>query len=213
MRILSLLTLLLAGLVIPTAFAEEWEAGGAVGFSYLPGNTITNGAVTGKAGLQPMASGSFYVTNREKKRLSGDFWYTYRLGDLKLTSGSTKVTFDSQSHLVHYDLVLHPKTDQKGLDPYFAFGGGVRVLRGIGRETANQGLNQLAVLSKTRQVLALASFAAGVRKPIGKNLSLRLEARDNISPFPDKVIFLNSKSNKSGWWHDLTAQVALGIRF
>jgi hypothetical protein len=193
--------------------AEQWELGGAAGFALTRDVTIERAGASAKAGLAKMATASFYVSHRERRLFGGDFWYTFRPGDLQLKSGSTKIGFNSVSHLVHYDITIHPSRGNKKFDPYFAAGGGIRVIRGTGRESAFQGLNNLAVLSRTQEILPLLSVAAGVRAQLSKHASIRFEIRDNLSSFPGKVIFVNRQATSGNWLHDLTPQVGFGVTF
>ena len=199
--------------VLSVARAEEWEIGGAVGWAFTKDQNITRANTTAKVGSERAAAISFFVSHREHRRLGGDFYYTQRMGDLKLDSGGTAVRFDSTSHLVHYDLTYHPFRADARIDPYFGAGGGVRVFRGTGRETAFQGLNQIAVISRTQEILPLLSVAAGVRMKLSKHSAIRFEFRDNITPFPGKVIAVNPQANAPKWWHDFTPQVGFGVVF
>jgi len=200
-------------LLVPASKAEEWEIGGAVGYSYLRDATITRDGATAKAGLERNAAVSLYASHREWRLLGGDIYYTYRPGDLKLTSGGTTVNFDSVSHLIHYDLTIHPLRGHGRVEPYFGFGGGIRVVQGTGREAAFQPLNNFAVLSRTQEILPLLSLAAGARVRLSKYTAVRFEFRDNITPFPGRVIFVNRQANASNWWHDFTPQVGFGVTF
>lgn len=206
--------LLIASLsALSLAQAEEWEIGGAVGWAFTKNSNVTQGSTTVKAGAENAAAVSFFVSHREHRKLGGNLYYTHRLGDLKLDSGSTAVRFDSSSHLVHYDLTYHPVRGESRIDPYVAAGGGVRVFRGTGRETAFQGLNHIAVISRTQEILPLLSVAAGVRMKLSKHSAIRFEFRDNITPFPGKVIAVNPQANAPKWWHDFTPQVGFGVVF
>jgi hypothetical protein len=196
-----------------SAHAEQWEIGGAAAYALTRDARIERAGASATAGLQKTAAFSAYASHREKRWFGGDFWYTFRPGSLQLKSGATQVQFSSVSHLVHYDISIHPKRGSARLDPYFAAGGGIRVLRGTGRESAFQPLNNFAVLSRTQEVLPLLSLAAGVRFQLSRHSSIRFEIRDNISPFPGKVIFVNRQATAANWWHDITPQVGFGVTF
>ena len=211
-RIPSLL-LTVAFALSPAVRAEEWEIGGALAWAYTKNQTIKLGSTSAKTGAENAATPSVYVSHRPLKKLGGDLYYTYRPGDLKLDSGSTSVRFASTSHLVHYDVTYHPVDLGSRIDPYFGAGGGVRVFRGTGRETAFQGLNQIAVLSRTQEVQPLLTVVGGVRVRLSKHTAIRFEFRDNISSFPGKVIAVNPQADAPRWWHDFTPQVGFGVRF
>jgi hypothetical protein len=211
LRITTCVCVLLA--TAPFARAERWEIGGAVGYPFVRESTITRDGASAKAGLASTPAFSIYGSHSERRLIGGDFWYTYRPGDLELSSSSTKVTFDSSSHLIHYDITIHPRRGESRFEPYIAAGGGIRVISGRGRESSFQGLNSLAVLSRTREVLPLLSLAVGVRAKVSDHVSVRLELRDNITPFPGRVISVNPRATSGSWWHDLTPQAGLGVVF
>ena len=200
-------------LLLPAVKAEEWEIGGAVGYGYLLDANVTRDAATAKAGLEGSPSISVYASHREYRLFGGDFYYSYRPGDLKLSSGGTKVNFESLSHLIHYDVTIHPSRGEGRFQPYIGVGGGIRVVQGTGREAAFQPLNNFAVLSRTQEILPLLSVAVGARTKLSNHMAIRFEFRDNITPFPGRVIFANRLANPGKWWHDLTPQIGLGVTF
>lgn len=194
--------------------AETWELGGIASFNFLKSTTIQRDSASAKAGLEHMAGASFYAGHREKRMLAGEFHYGFRPGALKLTGSGADVKFASSSHLVHYDLQLLPmRGNVKKWEPYFNFGGGLRYISGSGRQTAFQGYNNLAVLSRTSEILPLLSVAAGMRTKLSKHTFFRVEFRDNITPFPGKVIFVNRQASSGGWWHDFSPAVGFGVTF
>src|SRR5919112_23145 len=106
---------------------------------------------------------SAFLGQNISPHIGGEIRYGFQQSNLKLQTGGTKVTFSGVAHVVHYDLTLH--TNKKGSRrQYFAaIGGGMRVFRGTGKESAYQPLSQFAYLTKTQEVKPLVSAGAGIR--------------------------------------------------
>jgi hypothetical protein len=72
---------------------------------------------------------------------------------------------------------------------------------------------QHALLTRTRQVQPVASLGAGIKLRLGKNLLLRAEFRDYVSPFPTQVIAPAGGAKIDGWLHDMVPLIGLGWIF
>jgi len=138
--------------------------------------------------------------------------YTYLQSDLRLASGGTEVTFGGQAHAVHYDLVFHTRRDAPVI-LFAAGGGGIKYYRGTGKEAAYQPLSDFAYLTKTQELKPLISAGGGVKFKISNRVYLRLEARDYITPFPQKVITPAPGNKISGWVHNIVPMVGIGYLF
>ena len=145
--------------------------------------------------------------------LGGEFRYTYRKSDLKVTSGSASAKFRGDSHAAHYDLLFHLRPRESKVRPFFAIGGGLKVYRGTDVESSRQTLSNLAVLTHTQEVKPLLSVGAGVRKKLGRAAALRLDFRDYITPFPKQVIAPGPGARIGGWVHDFVGLVGLSVLF
>jgi len=195
------------------AFAQGWEAGAAAGTGFNRSSTVTGGAGSAAAGLAAAPCFGLWVGQDVSARFGGEIRYTFRPGDLRLSSGGTKVTFGGQSHLVHYDLLIYGAKARSPIRPFLAMGAGVRLTRGTGTEAPYQPLMQHALLTRTRQVQPVASLGAGLKMTLAKKFVFRAEFRDYVSPFPTKVIAPAGGGKIEGWLHDLVPLVGLGWTF
>jgi hypothetical protein len=194
--------------------AQRWEIGGSGGGAFvLRDQKITRGASTAEAGIKNSYLASFYAGHHSTNHLSGEIRYSFRPGDYELKAGSQQATFNGESHLIHYDMLVHMRSIEAPIRPFIAFGGGVRVLRGTGNEGAVQPGSDFALLSKTREVKPMLSVGAGVRASVAPWADVRFEFRDFVTQFPSRVITPNPGARAEGWLHDLTGMVGFSVRF
>jgi len=195
------------------ALAQSWEVGAAAGFGFNRASTITGPAGNADAGLAAAPAFGFYLGQDVSAHWGGEIRYTFRPGDLRVRSEGTEVTFGGQSHLVHYDLLVHGTSPRSRVRPFLAAGAGARLTRGTGRESSYQHLMEHALLTRTRQVQPVASLGAGIKVKLGKKLLLRAEFRDYVSPFPTQVIAPAGGAKIDGWLHDIVPLVGVGWMF
>ncbi|MCC6858160.1 MAG: outer membrane beta-barrel protein [Bryobacterales bacterium] len=195
------------------AFAQQWELGGAAGFGFPRTLSVTNQDLKGKAGFSKGAAFSAVGGQHLYRYLSGELRYVYRDSDLRVTSGGTKVKFAGDSHIVHYDALIHPPAEDWRIQPFLAFGGGVRVFRGTGRETEYQDLDRLAILTKTDELKPVFSLGGGFRFRLNDSMLLRVDFRDYMSPFPTQVVLPAPGATMKGWVHDFTPMIGISAFF
>jgi hypothetical protein len=195
------------------AAAQAWEIGGSAGYGFPLDVDVTRANITGKTGFKQGVGFGVVAGNQQSRRLGGEVRYLYRDSDLKLSSGGTKVEFPGDSHIVHYDARIHFGNPEGTLKPFVAFGGGVKVYRGTGKESPAQPLSSLAALTRTNELLPLLSIGMGVSKTLGKNLLLRFDFRDYVTPFPKDVIAPHPSASLDGWLHDFTTMVGISFVF
>lgn len=193
--------------------AQSWEAGGAAGAGLAPGVSASNALGHAATGFSDSPAFGFYVGQDLYKRLGGEIRYTFRTGDLRLSSGSAKAVFGGQSHLIHYDLLIYGKPEGVKVRPFMIVGGGARISRGTGPETVYQPLWQYALLTKTHQAQPVASLGGGLKWKLSGRLVLRAEVRDYLSPFPRQVIEPAGETRIGGWLHDIVPLVGIGVAF
>lgn len=207
------LLIFVATLVLaPVAAAQKWEFGGGAGGGFYSSHDVTSPAGSGSVKITPGLTASAWLANNNGRRWGGELRYDYQAGDLEVSSQSTKASFGAQSHAIHYDFLVHPSTSEAKLQPFVAFGGGIKVYRGTGTEVASQPLNQLALLTKTTDTRGLASVGAGI-KLNGRRFGLRMEVHDFMTPFPAKVITPAQSASIGGWIHDVVVSVGLSVLF
>ena len=198
----------------PLAAQERWELGVFGGYGYATDSTVTNASGEASAGIRPGVAFGVFAGNEVRPWLSGEVRYAYRQGDLQLSSGGTKPRLDGESHTVHYDFIFQGAArPSRSVQPFLAAGAGIRYFRGTGRETSAQPLNRFAVLTKTSEIRPLVSVGGGVKIPVSRLMSIRVEARDYITPFPSEVIAPVPGAKVSGWVHDITPMVGISFTF
>jgi len=187
MRRFASVTLLLAALATG-GFAQQWEFGGLGGGSFLSHVNVTAPAGSATAGFQTgYAVGGFFGENLYR-HLSGEFRYVYLESDLHISSGGVNPVFSGDSHLLNYDLLYHTNREGSRVQVFVAAGGGLRIFRGTGTEEAYQPNYQFGYLTKTQQLKPMADIGGGLRFQLSRNVYLRAELRDYITPFPNQII-------------------------
>lgn len=192
-----------------SALAQGWHAGVSAGGGWARSIAVASA----RADLTRAPVFSVFLGQDAGRRWGGEVRYALRAGDLRLRAGSATARFRAQSHLVHYDVLLHAVPAGRAVRPFLAAGGGVRVTRGTGAENAYQPLMDVALLTRTRQLQPVISLGAGVKIQTGRRMLVRVEVRDYASPFPDQVIAPAPGVRAGNWLHDWTPMVGCGLTF
>ncbi len=209
-RLSAFLTLI--SLFAPFAAAQKWEFGGGAGGGFYPSHDVTNGTQTGSVKIATGVAASAWLANNTSRLWGGELRYDYQLGDLTVSSQSTKAAFGARTQAMHYDFLLHGAGKEAKVRPFAAFGGGVKFYQGTGTEVAVQPLNGLALLTKATDTRGMVSVGGGI-KFNARRLGLRVEAHDFMTPFPDKVIVAARSASIGGWLHDIVLSVGLSLLF
>jgi hypothetical protein len=197
----------------PSALAQKWEIGGGVGGSFYTSQTVKNAVGNGDVGLSNGLAASFFLDNNSNHLFGGELRYDYEKNNLSLKSSGTSASFSADTHAIHYDFVFHFTPKNSKIRPFVAAGAGVKLYRGIGKETALQPLSNLAFLTKTTDTRALVSVGGGIKFAISPRLQMRIEARDALTPFPQNVIAPNQGSKIGGWLQDFVIMAGLSYTF
>jgi Outer membrane protein beta-barrel domain len=205
---LALTGLLAAGM----ACAQEWEIGAIGGYGYAPHLTVSKGTTSAHTGIRPGAVVGVFAGDDTYKYWSGELRYLYRFDDLKLSSGNIKApNFSAHTHIVTADFLGHFRPKGSRVRPFIAFGGGAKILIGSGIESAGQPLGTFAALTATHEILPVADVGAGFKIDLHKNLRLRVEMRDYISPAPNKVIAPAPGASLGGVLNDIQGMVGFSL--
>ncbi len=199
--------------LLPRAFSQQWEIGGAAGYGYPKDRPVSSGSLAGRTGFQHGFAVSVLGGNDMYEHLGGEVRYTYRKSDLKVSSGSASARFRGDSHAVHYDLLFGLRPRESRLRPFFAIGGGIKVYRGTDTESSRQTLSNLAVLSHTQEFKPMVSVGAGIRQRLGRFAALRVDFRDYLTPFPKQVIAPGPGARIGGWVHDFVGLIGVSTIF
>lgn len=195
------------------ASAQNWEVGASGGYSFYRSADVTSGSISGSTGFNSGVAVGAILGNDMYRHFGGELRYTFLKNDLEVSSGGAKATAAGQSHALHYDLLIYGTPKTEAVRPFFALGAGVKLFRGTGAEPAYQPLSNLVVLTRTSQTLPLISIGAGVKFAVSKRALVRLDLRDYVSPFPDKLLAFPPASSGGGWIHNFVAQVGVSTTF
>jgi len=210
----------LHGIVLCLLFASicpaqdhGWEVGAAGGFGWISNATITNPTGSVNAGFDNRFALGAVVSQDLYEHLSGDLRYTFRDNDLVLKAAGQKVNMDGDSNLVHFDLLVHAFRRNARIRPYAAGGAGIRYFRATGTEYVNQPFNDFAHLTKINEVKPLISVGGGVKARVTDHISVRVDFRDYISPFPEELFVPAPGAKIKGWLHDFVPLAGISFRF
>jgi hypothetical protein len=181
--------MLLLGLCLWVApgFAQEYEIGALGLISDYTSVNVANPTQSGTVGPAFGFSGGFILGQTINNRWGGEFRYIYFRNDLEL-NGDATAELGGQSHAIHYDVLYYLSDPDSGVRPYVAAGFGMKYYQGTGSEDPFQPGSNLALLTKTGEVMPAGDFGIGVKWRIGRRATFRLEFRDYITGVPKKVI-------------------------
>src|ERR1051326_448773 len=126
---------------------HEWEVGAAAGFGFMHNATINNPTGSVSAGFDNRFAAGVVIGQELYQHFGGELRYTFRDNDLVLKGTGEKVNMDGDSHLVHYDLLVHAAGKSTRIRPFAAAGGGIRLFGGTGHEYAHQPFGDFALLT------------------------------------------------------------------
>lgn len=201
---------ILAILLAAAAFAQRWEGGALAGAGFQAHRPSLGAA---NAGFGHGPSFGAYLIQHLYDRVSGEIRYVYYRSDLRISGGGLSASMEGEAHSVHYDWLFFTRTRKARVRPYIAAGAGFKMYRGVGAEVLYQPLQDVALLTRTKEWKPLVSVGAGVAFHLSKKLCMRLEFRDEMTPFPQRVIAPVAAGAAPGWIHVLAPAAAIGVEF
>ena len=191
----------------------KYEFGFGVMGSFYDTKSFSGPGGSAKAGFENSLGGSIWLGQNMYRRIGGEVRYDYAMNGMRLDGGNTKVTFGGQTHAFHYDVHYHFADRGGKVRPYALFGGGVKFYDGTGTETAFQPLQTVAVLTKTQEIVPMITYGGGVKFQLSSKMNLRFEVRNNMSPFPKKVIAPTRSTGGDGWTNNLLPMFGVSLVF
>jgi len=188
--------------VLPAAWGQKWEVGGGVGGGFSTNDNITAPSGSANASIQTGLVGSVWLGNYTSGRWGGELRYDYQMGNLDLSQGSTQATFAAHSQDIHYDFLWHFTGNESRVQPFVAFGAGIKIYEGTGAQVVYQPLSNYALLTQAQDLVAMGSAGVGVKFKLASHLMLRLDLHDYITPFPKQVIAPAVGAKAGGWLQD-----------
>ena len=198
----------------PTAAADEarFEFGGGVGGSFSTNKTITGTGGSADLKFPTTLMGSVWIGHNMYKNVGGELRYDFEGGEYKLSGKAGTATFGSRSQSIHYDVHVHFAPLGSRVRPYILLGAGVKRFQGNGTERPVQLNSNIAAFANTTDLKVLMTFGAGMKVKLSNSLSLRMEFRDSLTPFPGKVV-LPISGGPGGLVHDFTPLVGISYIF
>ena len=87
------------------------------------------------------------------------------------------------------------------------------MFRGTANQEPSQPLSDFAVLTRTQEVKPLISVGGGVKYTLTGHAALRVDFREYISPFPEKLFVTAPGAKIKGWLYDSVPLVGLSYVF
>jgi len=193
--------------------AEQWQIGAAAGYGAYKNASIYAPAGKATAGFRNRFAVSVVLGEDAYRHVSGEFRYTYQDGDPFLAAGGMRTNLQGQSHAFHYDLLFHLRSKSAKVRPFLAFGIGAKFYAVTGPENPRQPLSQIGLLTTTDETKPLATGGGGVRLQLSRNVILRLDFRDYVTPFPKKLIAPAPFGTARGWFHQFTPLLGISYAF
>lgn len=190
-----------------------WEVGGAVGYGFMRNASINTPLGSTAAGVDNGIAGSAVFGEDLYQHFEGELRYTYRDDDVAIQIAGQKVSVSGDSHLVHYDLLYHPTRKAARIRPFLAGGAGIRYFRATGVESADDLSSPFAVLTKTNEVKPLISAGGGVKAKLTEHTIFRVDFREYISPFPEKLVATAPGVKIHGWLFDSVPMAGVSFVF
>jgi hypothetical protein len=195
------------------SMAQQWEVGGGAGVSFLPGVSVTSSAGSATAGFQTGIAAGAFLGQNISRHLGGEVRYAFMQSNLRLESGGTTATFSGQSHVVGYDLLWKTNRGEAPAQFFVAAGGGMKIIRGTGKEAAYQPLSQFGYFTKTQTIKPMVDFGAGILYRLGPRLALRMEFRDYLTVFPEEIIAPAPGAKFGNLLHDFVPMVSISYQY
>ena len=182
----TLRTIFVLGAAASGCFAQQWEFGVGAGASLPTTVPVTAPGGSATAGFQDGVAAGAYLGQNLYKHVSGEIHYGFMVSDLCVKSGGSEGHFSGQSHVLHYDVLLHTGSRTARQQAFLSLGGGMRIFRGTGTEAAYQPLSQYAYLTKTQELKPMGDVGVGVKVALSAKLLVRAEVRDYITRVSDQ---------------------------
>ncbi|MCX6591908.1 MAG: outer membrane beta-barrel protein [Acidobacteria bacterium] len=196
------------------AWGQRWEMGiGAGGGMYTSLGATSAKGQTADAGLGRGNAVTMSLGQDVSRHFTGEIRYVWQNNPLRLKSGNQTVSFDSQSVAVSYNVLYNFGQPEDTFRPYVSLGSGMKYFNGKGAEVAAQPLSQFAYLTRTGEWKPMVAAGLGFRYRMSRNVSLRLEAQDQMSPVPLKLIAPAPGSTLNGWLHDFLVLGGISLLF
>jgi hypothetical protein len=205
---------LLFSLILATvaAHSQTREFGVIGGAAVSRGLPIQGAPTDTSAGFQPGVAGGVLLGQDLYNHWGGEIRYLFEQRNPHVAFGGKTASFAGQAHVLYYDLIYNTRSREERVRPYLAVGGGMKLFRGTGAEQAYRPGMEYANLTRVQEMKPMLSVGGGVKWPVGKRMVLRFDVRDQVTPFPSRLIAPAPGMTLKGWLHDFVPTVGLSWR-
>jgi hypothetical protein len=203
----------LFALLLPAAWAQEYEFGGIFGYGFYRDATVysPNGYAT--AGIRNRFAAGVVVGQNMYEYISGEVRYLYQDGDPFVSSGPLRGNMNGQSHAFDYSLLFHARPREAKLQPFFEVGAGAKYYRVNGPAPQTQPLPNIVTLNSESQWRFLTTVGVGVKYRWKEHVMLRADFRDYITPFPKSIFVQAPGGTDRGLFEQFTPSVGISYLF
>lgn len=205
----TVLCAVLFGPMATAAFGQEWYFGATGGYGLEPTFSVKQPAGSASAGFDNGYAAGAFFGEEASNGWGGEVRYLYRQSNLKLESGGTSVHFAANTNILNFDLLRHFGSRESSVQPFVAFGAGMKFLDGTGAQSASQPLGAFAALTNTRESIPAGDVGFGVKTNFRRFWQFRAEVRDYIGPAPQKVIAPTPPATLSGLQNDIIVSASI----
>jgi hypothetical protein len=205
--------LVVCAAVLPAAWGQKWEVGGGVGGGFYTSDNITSPDGSASAKIQSNLAGSVWLGNYTSGKWGGELRYDYQMGDVQLSQGSTQVAFGARTQDLHYDFLWHFTGGESRVQPFVAFGAGIKFYQGTGTQVVYQPLSNIALLTQAEDMVPMVSGGGGLKFRLTPHFILRLDVHDYLTPFPKQVIAPALGAKVGGWLQDFVPMAGVSFVF
>jgi len=195
-------------------FAQpEYEIGGLFGYGLYRDVRVNGAGAEATAGIRNRFVAGAVVCEDLYEHISGEVRYLYHDGDPFLSAGGVRGNIQGQSHTFSYDLLFHVRPRDERFRPYVAAGAGAKYYRTTGPAPEPQPVPQIASLIHTSDWKLAIDLGVGVKYRWRRNVVVRAEFRDYITPFPKKIFVPAANGTDRGLFQQFTPMVGVSYSF
>jgi len=204
---------LVAILLVPIGFAQQYEAGATIGYGVYRNGTIFSSEGSAQAGIRNRFAAGVNLGEELSKYVSAEFRYLYQDGHPFLQAPRVKADIQGQSDALTLDLLFHFKKREHRWRPFVAGGAGAKDYIIAGPEPFPQPIPQIASLSANDVWKVVFSVGGGVKFTLRPHLLLRAEFRDYITTFPRQQIVPAPHNTARGIFEQFTPLFGISYTF
>jgi len=200
---------------------QKWEVGGAGGYGWYVNPSLVTPVASAEAGLPPRGLLGAVFGNDMYEHLGGEVRYLFQFGGPQVRSGGVQVNLPGHTNLINYDFLVHLRSRDEKLRPFFAGGAGIKVFTntadlfgdGFGNEIGNGTLSDFVRFHERSQVEPVISAGAGLKYRMTKHAQVRVDFRTYFSPLPDEIFRVRGLSRIHGWVYNFVPMAGISYVF